>query len=119
MGPGDAATIAWLVTAARCSSVRRRASAPTDLAQSWQEMSPQERGEAYRNYQRFQKLPPEQRQKVERNYDRWQQLPPQKKSACAPNYRQYRRDEAGTAPGSAASLRSLEAAALTAAVGSY
>ena len=60
------------------------------LAQSWQELSPQERGEAFRNYQRFQKLPPDKRQQVERNYDRWQQLPPQEKERLRSNYRQYR-----------------------------
>ena len=70
--------------------------AATDVAQSWQEMSPQERGEAYRNYQRFQKLPPEQRRKVERNYDRWQQLPPQEKERLRSNYRQYREMKPGT-----------------------
>lgn len=60
------------------------------VAQNWQEMSPQERGEAYRNYQRFQKMPPEQRQQIERNYDRWQQMPPQEKERLRSNYRQYR-----------------------------
>jgi hypothetical protein len=59
-------------------------------AQNWQEMSPQERGEAYRNYQRFQKMPPEQREKVERNYDRWQQMPPQQKERMRSTYREYR-----------------------------
>ncbi|MEB2283918.1 MAG: hypothetical protein B6D46_08450 [Polyangiaceae bacterium UTPRO1] len=60
------------------------------LAQSWQEMSPQERDEAYRNYQRFQKMPPEQQRRIERNYDRWQQLPPQEKERLRSTYRRYR-----------------------------
>ena len=60
-------------------------------AQRWEEMSPQERGEAYRNYQRFQRMPPDQRRQVERNYDRWQQMPPQEKERMRSNYREYRK----------------------------
>ncbi len=64
---------------------------PGRLAQSWEELSPRERGEALRNYQRFQQLPPEQRESVERNYQRWRQLPPQEKERIRGNYREYQK----------------------------
>lgn len=59
-------------------------------AQGWNDLSPEERGEALRNYQRFQQLRPDQREDVERNYDRWQQMPPQEKERIRGNYQRYR-----------------------------
>ena len=60
------------------------------LVQSWDQMSPQERDEARRNYERYRNLPPNQQRAVERNYDRWQQLPPQEKDRLRGNYQRYR-----------------------------
>jgi len=61
------------------------------LAQGWDDLSPAERGEALRNYQRFKGMPPERQRAVEQNYDRWRQLPPQEKDRLRGNYEQYRR----------------------------
>jgi hypothetical protein len=60
------------------------------LAQGWRDLSPKERGEALRNYERFQKMPPDQRREVERNYDRWQTLPRREKERLRSNYQRYR-----------------------------
>ncbi len=72
------------------SAERSRSFRPLWLAQNWDQLSPGERDEALRNYQRFQRLPPEKQKAVERNYDRWRQLPPQEKERIRTNYRRYR-----------------------------
>jgi hypothetical protein len=62
----------------------------TQVAQRWDEMSPRERGEAMRNYERYRRLPPERQRAVEENYERWQRLPPPEKDRIRGNYRRYR-----------------------------
>ncbi|MEW6296164.1 MAG: DUF3106 domain-containing protein [Thermodesulfobacteriota bacterium] len=61
-----------------------------EIAQSWYELSPQERSRALENYRRFQKLPPERKRAIEERYQRWQQLPPEEKERIRRNYERYR-----------------------------
>lgn len=60
------------------------------IAQSWYELSPQERSRALENYHRFQKLPPEKQHSIEEQYNRWQQLPSEEQERIRRNYDRYR-----------------------------
>ena len=60
------------------------------IAQSWYELSPQERSRALENYRRFQKLPPEKQHSIEEQYNRWQQLPSDEQERIRRNYDRYR-----------------------------
>jgi len=66
-------------------------SASLRVAQSWDELSPQERTRALENYRRFKKLPPERRQDLEERYHRWRELPNDEKARIQRNYRRYRK----------------------------
>jgi hypothetical protein len=68
----------------------RAAAQELRFAQRWEDMTPQERDEARRNYDHYRSLSPEQQRAVERNYDRWQQLPDQEKDRIRGNYQRYR-----------------------------
>src|SRR5262249_13805578 len=78
----------FLATPARAQSF---ASALREaIAQSWYELSPQERSRALENYRRFQKLPPEKQHSIEEQYNRWQQLPSEGEERIRRNYARYR-----------------------------
>jgi hypothetical protein len=64
---------------------------PQRIAQSWGELSPQERARALENYKRFKKLPPERRQNLEEKYNQWRQLPNEEKNRIQNNYNRYRK----------------------------
>ena len=61
------------------------------IAQSWDELSPQERDRALENYKRFKKLRPERRQNLEEQYNRWMELPNEEKDRIQRNYNRYRK----------------------------
>jgi hypothetical protein len=67
-----------------------RLTIPELIAQSWDELSPQERSRALENYRRFQKLPPEKKQSLEEQYNRWMQLPSKEQERIRRNYNRYR-----------------------------
>jgi Protein of unknown function (DUF3106) len=64
---------------------------PYRVAQSWDDLSPQERARALENYKRFKKLPPERRQDLEKKYNQWMQLPEEEKNRIQKNYNRYRK----------------------------
>lgn len=64
---------------------------PYQIAQNWQDLSPQDRARALENYKRFQKLPPERRQNLEEKYNHWLELPNEEKERLRRNYDRYRK----------------------------
>jgi hypothetical protein len=57
---------------------------------SWQDLSPDERARAWRNYQRFEALPPQRRQYLEDRYQRFRAMPPNEQERLRRNYNAYR-----------------------------
>ena len=98
----------WVVLLAFCSLLSRSAVlwafvetalpaastsnlAVLQVAQGWDDLSPQERARALENYKRFKKLPPERRQNLEERYNRWRELPNEEKDRIQRNYQRYRK----------------------------
>src|SRR5215813_13059255 len=65
--------------------------APRQIAQNWQDLSPQERERALENYRRFQKLPPARQKTLEEQYHRWTELPDEEKDRVRRNYDRFRK----------------------------
>lgn len=83
-------TTLWALTATG-QHVRVSPVAPQQIAQSWQDLSPQERARALENYRRFQKLPEERRHNLEEQYHRWTELPDTEKERVRRNYDRFRK----------------------------
>lgn len=61
-----------------------------ELAQRWEELSPDQRQRALQNFNRFQKLTDKSRERVERQYQRWQGLEPHEQDKIRRTYDRYR-----------------------------
>jgi hypothetical protein len=46
-----------------------------EVAQRWEELSPDDRERAMENYRRYKELPREKQEDVDRRYERWKSLP--------------------------------------------
>jgi len=57
---------------------------------SWQDLSPAEREQAWRNYQRFETMPPQRRQHLEDRYQRFRQMPPTEQERLRRNYQRWK-----------------------------
>jgi len=60
-----------------------------ELAQRWEDLSPDQRSRALQNYQRFQKLPERDRERMEQRYQHWQGLDPGEQARIRRNYDRY------------------------------
>lgn len=60
-------------------------------AQSWRELSPNERYEAMRNYEEHRQLPSGSQKAVEGQYDRWRAMSPEEKDRVRSNYDKLRK----------------------------
>ncbi len=61
------------------------------LSQRWEDLSPQQRRRALRNFRRFQRLSPEQRRTLKQRYRRWRSMPPRERERILRNYERYMR----------------------------
>ncbi len=61
------------------------------LARSWEELSPEERQRALRNFQRYRSLPESSRKRMDRSYESWQQLDKRERERVQRNYERYRK----------------------------
>ena len=60
------------------------------LAQRWEELSPDDRERALRNYRRYQELPAEKRKDVDKSYEKWKSLPNTDRDRYRRKYEDYR-----------------------------
>jgi hypothetical protein len=63
---------------------------PPRFAQRWEDLSPQDRDRAMRNYQRYKKLPEDQRRQLDQSYERWRGMNPGDRDRVRRNYQSYR-----------------------------
>lgn len=56
----------------------------------WQDLTPAEREQAWRNYREYQQLPEERRRFLDRRYDRYRDLPPSERRRLRKNWDRYR-----------------------------
>jgi hypothetical protein len=63
---------------------------PARYAQSWDDLSPEQRSRALENYQRYKKLPKNQQRQLDRSYERWQGMDPNQRDRVRRNYESYR-----------------------------
>lgn len=63
---------------------------PPRLAQSWEDLSPDQRSRAMENFQRFQRMPPQSREQVERRWQDFRQMPPTEQDRIRRNFDTYR-----------------------------
>ena len=60
------------------------------LAQHWDDVSPDDREGALRNYRRYQELPAERREDVDKHYEKWKNLPKADRDRYRRKYEDYR-----------------------------
>ena len=63
---------------------------PLRLAQSWEDLSPEQRSRAMENFQRFQRMPRQSREQVERRWQDFRQMPPTEQDRIRRNFDTYR-----------------------------
>ena len=57
-----------------------------DGADNWRNLSPKERENVLRNYQRWQSLPPRDKEHLQEEWDRWRSLPPDQRDKLRKRY---------------------------------
>lgn len=62
--------------------------APSVVAQSWEELTPEQQNRALSNYQEYQSLEPEQRKGIESSYARWKSLSPEQRQKLRQRHEQ-------------------------------
>jgi hypothetical protein len=62
-----------------------------DGGDNWGRLSPQERENIRRNYQRWQSLPPRDKEHLREEWDRWRSLPPDRREQLKRRYEDLRR----------------------------
>lgn len=60
------------------------------LSQGWQDLTPEERDQVLRNYERHKNAPADRRMEVERQYQRWQGMSPEERTRLQQSYDRYR-----------------------------
>jgi hypothetical protein len=67
-----------------------------DDRDNWRNLSPREKENVIRNYQRWQNLPPRDKEHLEREWNHWQSLPPDRRDQLERRYereRHHRKDD--------------------------
>jgi len=62
-----------------------------DSGDNWRNLSPQEKDNVLRNYQRWQNLPPRDKEHLREEWDRWQNLPQDRRDQLKRRYEDQRR----------------------------
>jgi hypothetical protein len=61
------------------------------LAQTWEQLTPDQRAKAMQNFQRYQRLPEKGRERLDRRYQQFQGLPPGEQDRLRQTYDAYRK----------------------------
>jgi hypothetical protein len=61
-----------------------------DSGDNWRNLSPKEKDNIQRNYQRWQNLPPRDKEHLREEWDRWQNLPPNRRDQLKRRYEEQR-----------------------------
>jgi hypothetical protein len=69
---------------------RRFADGPRLLAQTWDQLTPDQRERARRNFEAYRRLPPDRQRDVDRRFDQWQHMGSGEKARVRRNYDSYR-----------------------------
>ena len=56
----------------------------------WGRMTPEEKAQVERNYQRWQSLPPSEQERLRREWQYWQKLPPDRRQQLRENFQGFR-----------------------------
>ena len=62
-----------------------------DAGDSWRSLSPREKENVLRNYQRWQNLPPQDKEHLREEWNRWQNLPQDRRDQLKQRYEEQRR----------------------------
>jgi len=62
-----------------------------DGADSWRNLTPKEKENIQRNYQRWQNLPPKDKERLREDWNRWQNLPPDRRDKLRRRYDELQR----------------------------
>jgi len=62
-----------------------------DGADSWRNLTPKEKENVLRNYQRWQSLPPKDKERLREEWDRWQNLPRDRRDKLRRRYDELQR----------------------------
>jgi hypothetical protein len=60
------------------------------LAESWDDLSPNQRERALKNYQRYMELPPKKRHDIDQHYEKWKKLAPSDQDRFRKKHDEYR-----------------------------
>jgi hypothetical protein len=60
------------------------------LTQKWDDLSPDQRQKALKNYQRYKQLPEQDRRSIERSYESWRGMKPSERDQIRQKYNTYR-----------------------------
>lgn len=66
------------------------AATAADPKRGWDDLTPEQREEVWRNFREYQELPPERRQFLDRRYDKYRDLSPAERRRLRKNYDRYR-----------------------------
>jgi hypothetical protein len=80
------AVLLWAAPAAA-----RPARGDPRLARNWEELKPDERERALRNFQRYRSLPESSRQRMDRSYESWRKLDKRERDRVQRNYERYQK----------------------------
>jgi hypothetical protein len=58
--------------------------------EQWGRMTPEEKAQVERNYQRWQSLPPNEQQRLRKEWQYWQNLPPERRQQLRQRFQQFR-----------------------------
>jgi|ERR1043166_4568231 hypothetical protein len=61
-----------------------------DAGENWRNLSPQEKDNVIRNYQRWQNLPPRDKEHLREEWNRWQNLPQDRRDQLKRRYEEFR-----------------------------
>ena len=62
----------------------------SQLAESWDDLTPSQRERALRNYQSYQDLPPDKKRDVDRHYEKWKKMPRSDQERYRQKHDEYR-----------------------------
>lgn len=60
------------------------------IAQTWDDLSDDDKQRAIRNYRRYMELPPEKRKSIDERYEKWKRLPSSERERVRKKYQDYR-----------------------------
>jgi hypothetical protein len=77
-------------------------------AESWRGLSPKEKEDVQRNYQRWKNLPPQDKERLREEWNRWQNLPQDRRDKLRERYDELQRGDGRGRPGGKDSRRSKD-----------